>query len=561
MLAPTIAHQNEYYRLLLSQDQSSGIEQWWNHFAKTWDSGMIDVCQQMLVGTKSPGLLDTLHSQAIVLRCQGLVAMLSTDYYRAEVDFRRSLAAFRQTTDDLNTARTLNDLGTLYQAQGDYTQALTSYEAALEHINKLQSDSPETPMIHNNLGQALVAIGELERGTAHLEQARDAYRQAGISQGMARVQVNLGQLYRRHGEMDRALATYQEALEILQNIGDQRMVIDLLNSLGVLYRHWGQLDIAGRYYKESLALAQSLGDLSGQCQALGNIGTLHQLQGKYAEAAQVYREALLLYESMNDVRGQAQMWGNLGHIHSFDDEEADALSCYERSLDLYRKSGDQSGVGTGLVNLAGSYRTQGRFDDALSLYAEAVHLGRQQQDRRLEDAALGASGTLHMMKKEWDIAAELFAQALERQRERGDVHAQVETMYKQGLLASERGDFDAVLPAIETAWEIAMEQDYGRWLFAIAMLMGDTAEQIEDPGAFNYYVTAVLAALKHQDSRRFVQGVAVLKERIQQLTDLGRVSDAHEFVDYLVGYCHDHPWAEWAEPLISRLQMQADRLS
>ena len=54
--------------------------------------------------------------------------------------------------------------------------------------------------------------------------------------------------------------------------------------------------------------------------------------------------------------------------------------------------------------------------------------------------------------------------------------------------------------------------------------------------------------------------MALLKERVEQLVALGRLDDAQEFTAYLIDFCQNHPWAEWAEMVINRLRDQTKRL-
>ena len=291
------------------------------------------------------------------------------------------------------------------------------------------------------------------------------------------------------------------------------------------------------------------------------LGTLYQLQAQYAQAEAVYWEALALYESMDDRRGQAQMWSNLGHILSIRDGNTAAERYYRRSLALHRANNDRTGIGTALIGLAGALRDMERFAEAEPLYIEAAQIGREQKNQRLLDTAVGALGTMRMLQECWDEAGELIRQALESQRVRGDLHAQVESTYKLGLLANEQGEYGAVLGLVEPAWDIAQAQGYGRWLYAIANLLGDSAEEMGDPGAFHYYATAVLAAAKFDNPTRFEQGMALLEDRVGQIVAAGRLDDAREFIVYLSDFCRTHPWAEWAETVIRRLNTQAERLA
>ncbi len=554
-----IVYQNEYIRLLAKRQEEEALTLWARRFDIAWVERLLDRCRQMLTSVKSGGVLSA-WGQAMLLRSQGLLEMALIDYDRATADFQRSLVLFEECEDRYNGGRVLNDLGTLVQAQGDYERAYAYYRQGHQHIRATRPDSAEEAMLLNNLGMAGLATGAVEEGQKALEGAFTLYRQLGLPVGAARVQVNLGQLYRQQGEMEKALDAYTEALAIIHDFGDQTVEVEILNSLGVLHRFRGDLHQAHSYYSRSLEVAQAINDLGGQAQAFGNLGTLYQLQSHYTQAEAVYQEALAMYESMDDRRGQAQMWNNLGHILSIQDNDAEAEGYYRRSLDLHRANNDRTGIGAALVGLAGALRDMGRVAEAEPLYTEAAQIGREQNNLRVLDSALGALGTMRMQQRRWDEAGELIHQALESQQARGDLHAQVESIYKLGLLANEQGDYSAVLGIVEPAWEIAQEQGYGRWLYAIANLLGDSAEEIGDPGTFHYYATAVLAGARFDIPTRFEQGMALLEDRVAQIVAAGRLADAQEFITYLIDFCQNHPWAESAEPVVARLGRLAEQL-
>lgn len=548
-----VPYQIEYLRLLVEDAGEQALLLWSRHFDFVWDARLLDQCRQMIAGIKSSGNLSG-WSQGLVLRSQALLEMALGNYDRAQTDFQRSLQIFERYGDAFNSGRVLNDLGTLVQASGDFLRAHQYYIDALTHIQEVKRGSAEEAMTLNNLGMAAVAIGEIDVGIHHLQRALELYQRLGIPQGEARVEVNLGQIYRQQGEMEQALVAFQHALSILRAFGDKTVEVEVLNSIGVVHRFRGALTEAESYYAQSLALAQEIGDLGGQAQAYGNLGTLYQLQARYQQAQEVYQEALALYEVLNDRVGQAQMWNNLGHILSIQNQNPTAEVYLRRSLSFHRSNGDRAGEGAALIGLGGVLRDQGRLGEAEQLYCEAMKIGEEQNNRRLQDTAIGALGTVRILQQRWSEADILINKALARQRERGDLYAQVESLYKLGMLANEQGHYDEVLRILDEAWEIAWDQEYGRWLYAIASLAGQSAEELGHPGAYNYYATAVLAALKFSYPERFEESMGLLEQHIYTLAELGQNEIAKTLIHYLMDYCQNHPWGHVAEPVLKQLK-------
>lgn len=554
------AHRIEFFRLAIAQDDHDGVYRWASRFVHAWMANDLAECRLLLAGVKGSGIDLSPHSQGVVLRCQALLEMLLDEAGRAEVDFRHSLALFDQTGDDFNASRVLNDLGTLRQRQGNLADAVVHYRQALARLLPRWAGATEEAMMHNNLGLALYSLGDYRAARTELEAALAAYRQLGQPQGAARVQINLGQLLGRQGDLTAATAAYQEALDILRAFDDQREIVEVLNSLGVLYRQQGRFDQAITHYVESLALAQQLQDLSGQAQALVNLGAVYHRQGHLAKARACYQEALPLYEMLSDVRGQALTLANLGHLDSLDGRQDAAQSLYERSLTLYRQSGDTSGAARALINLGNLRREAGAADEAEAFYVEALAHGRQAGDVQLQEAALGALATLRMMAERWDEAEDYLRQALGLQKRRGDLHAQVETTYKFAIIAKERGQYEQVASILQPAWELAQEHGYGRWLVNMAWLLGDTAFEQQEPGAYNYYATAVGIARQYQDEERYRKGLDILTDHIADPVSGQQAHAARQLCQYLIGYWIEQGWESLLEEAIASLHALAAKI-
>ena len=552
--APGSAHQIEFFRLAIAQDEHDGTHRWADRFVHAWMDNAVAECRLLLTGIKVSGVQLSPHSQAIALRCQALLELLVEDYDRSHADFLRSLALFDQTGDDFNASRVLNDLGTLHQARGALGEAVSYYRQALARLLPGWAGSSEEAMMRNNLGLALVSLGDDTPGAAELERARALYDRLSQPQGVARTQINLGQVYRRRGDLARASASYVEALQIFRRFGEQRPVVDVLNSLGLLARQQGRLDQASDYYTQSLGAAQQVQDLGGQAQALGNLGAVYQIQGRLDQARSCYHEALAHYEALGDIRGQALMWGNLGQVDGLEHRLEDALAAHQRSLALQQAAGATADIEISQVNLASALRDLDRRSEAESLYLAAVETGRQLGDLRVQDRALGGLAILRSMQGRFDEARALLTEALDLQRRRGDILAQVETLYKFGVVARDEGQGAAQLAEIlRPAWDLAQEHDAGRWLVTIAWLLGDAAMDERLLQAYNYYATAAAVARQHGDERRYRMGLDTIGRNVRELIEHGQVEDAAFVCRYVIEFWEQMELAEWVKDGIAEI--------
>ena len=110
-----------------------------------------------------------------------------------------------------------NDLGRVYQDLGRYSDARTCYELALDlTIESEGEDDPNTAACHNNLGDLLREMDELDSAISHLERAV-AINEAKLESNDPKLATSLGNLamaFRAQGDFQRAGDLLKRTLEI-----------------------------------------------------------------------------------------------------------------------------------------------------------------------------------------------------------------------------------------------------------------------------------------------------------------------------------------------------------
>jgi tetratricopeptide (TPR) repeat protein len=107
---------------------------------------------------------------------------------------------------DPRSADALNNLGVVYRALGKPALAISLYERALA--------LEERAATHYNLGSALVAQGQVERGARHLERALE------LDPFHAEAANNLGVAYVELGRLEEGVAAYERALALAPGYGE-----------------------------------------------------------------------------------------------------------------------------------------------------------------------------------------------------------------------------------------------------------------------------------------------------------------------------------------------------
>jgi tetratricopeptide (TPR) repeat protein len=228
-----------------------------------------------------------------------------------------------------------NNLGEALRALGKHEQAIAAYQQAL-------SLRPDYAEAHNNLGLALEALGRLPDAIA-------AFTQALAVTPDPQVHCNLGNALRSQGRLDEAAATYEAVVQIHPDF------VEGHNDLGVVLTQRGELIRAIAEFRQALTLRPDF------AQAYANLGMALGQQGQLAEAVIAFQQALRLlphpetYYSLGDVLRQQ---------HRF----AEAVAAYRQSIEL-KPDHAEAHVGLGIA-----LKEQGDLDTAILAYERAIAL-------------------------------------------------------------------------------------------------------------------------------------------------------------------------------------------
>jgi tetratricopeptide (TPR) repeat protein len=196
-----------------------------------------------------------------------------------------------------------NNLGNTLKELGDLDAAITAYNKALK-LN------PNLSQAHTNLGLVLQEQGNLDAAVA-------AYNKAlKLNPDLPQAHNNLGIALQKQGELDASIAAYNKALELDPNYPEAH------NNLGIVLREQNDLDAAITSYNKALELKRNYPE------AHYNLGLALQEKGDVDAAIASYNSALEL--EPNHPAAQ----NNLGAAFHEQGELTAAINAYDAALQV-----------------------------------------------------------------------------------------------------------------------------------------------------------------------------------------------------------------------------------
>jgi serine phosphatase RsbU (regulator of sigma subunit) len=197
----------------------------------------------------------------------------SLKYYFKELETWNELgngaAAEKKIHFELQTARTLAGIGSIYLDQREFQKALDHYSKAVE-IEERHHDKNALAVHYGYLGNLYREQKDHPRALIYYNKALKYCVETGRKNVASFWLYNIGSIYREQAlekkytrsERDslqrNALTCFFKALAITEELINKRLQTGILGEMGELYSSMGNFSEAEKHFKESLAIAQEI---------------------------------------------------------------------------------------------------------------------------------------------------------------------------------------------------------------------------------------------------------------------------------------------------------------
>ncbi|MCH7665608.1 MAG: CHAT domain-containing protein [Acidobacteria bacterium] len=374
-----------------------------------------------VVELRQASATDRIRARAAGVFARGEELRRQRDYDSAARSYQDALQLWREIDDRFWQAETLDRLGFVNAALGQWEDALRSHQESArffaivgdsrseslalnwqasarfylgqvqEALNDFQralelrpdSDDNERAILLINLAQTYQALGEIAEASEHYDQARRLLADGGDSAAKAQILHQLGFLYRTLGEAARALDYLNEAEAMWSRLGNRNSRAASIHQRGRLFLELGKPSEALRNLRQALELRRETRHLRGQVAALTSLGEVLQRLGDRESALERFQEALEIARSerLQSPAAEARVLQNLGSLSG----PADTRAFYEASRGLYRQVEDATGEAEALFGIARAERREGNLTDALRSVEAALDLAESLRPKSFSD--------------------------------------------------------------------------------------------------------------------------------------------------------------------------------
>lgn len=388
-------------------------------------------------------------------------------YLRKGLELRREkLGAesddYAQSANDL--ALLLRDTRRLAEAQSLAEQAVAVRTRLLPANDLSLAETIET------LGSVYTAQGQYEKSAVTFEKARAIYLSRIDAQHPAPAEygsllVNLAGNYQRLGKFQQAETDFATALDVLRKTVGPTHPLYAVSLLGPAYLEMdmGNYEASEKLYNEAAPLLKSsLGDTHPMyLQLLNNRAVLYEAMGNRSAAESDYRTALELRRKIygpNHVLVAAPL-GNYGRlVYTRNAEEGERL--LRESADLYARTPDRPAFeyANALLAVGQAEQKRGDYLDALKTFEQARDVAAQGLSTKHPAYAhtLASLGLVHQAMHESDQAEEMLRQAIDIVKEsEGENHPDLGRYIGDlAALYDQQGNYAAALPLYRQSFEI-----------------------------------------------------------------------------------------------------------
>ncbi len=293
--------------------------------------------------------------------------------YKTTIDsLKQELTNFDEDTNKVNI---LIQLGKQYK-QNSTDTALTYFQKALKLAKNINALSYSSVCLEN-IGSFYTDNGNYTEAIKYYQEALLINKKLKNKSCIARNFSDIGIIYYYQSNYDKALYYFEKSLKINVDTKNKNAIARTLGNIGNIFYFQMDYNKAIEYYQKTLKIQKEINDKTGISKSLINIGNIFSIEKKYDKALYYYFKAIIIQNENNDKEGIALSYGNIAIVYENTQNLPKAIEYYKKALSINKKINNKIGTAYNLIGLAGLYYQLKNYRQAIQYAQKGLNLAKE----------------------------------------------------------------------------------------------------------------------------------------------------------------------------------------
>jgi DNA-binding winged helix-turn-helix (wHTH) protein/tetratricopeptide (TPR) repeat protein len=274
------------------------------------------------------------HEEAVSLRATA-DALEPTDASESIRLYQRAQTLFREVGSERGAAGVLNNLGLIYEAQGDTANAEKMHRQALASFRMVDDKNAQSKAL-GNIANERLDQGDLRQALQLYQESQQLDRED--PGRVANNSYNIANVHQLQGDLVGARQGFEQSLAIWQKDGDERSSAYAIWSLGNLLLLNTDFAGARKMYEQALAIRTKAGDALTIAETRLSIADL-SLEEAHSPVEQeaAIRQVIEVFQRQKDLDDEASAWCSLARALLAEGKVPAATQAAQRAQSLGSK--------------------------------------------------------------------------------------------------------------------------------------------------------------------------------------------------------------------------------
>ncbi|MEM7374736.1 MAG: tetratricopeptide repeat protein [Bacteroidota bacterium] len=280
-----------------------------------WNQGMLD--SALVHSELSIQAFQLDNDQKRIHNQKYLKGMIMTDYGRFDeaLALHYAVLTYFEATENPNITAVLNSIGYVQNLTGNYAEAESAYQQAIEVARQNQNEDALANAM-SNLGSLYSSLGRLEEALTLFEQVLEYDQRVKNDWGIGFQMINIGSIHVKKGEYKQALTYQLQGLSIRRKLGQKIHLCSNLLVIGRTYKEMKASIQALVYYEEAKEIAEEIDarDYLYSCHldmsaCYANLSQ-YEAAYEYRKTASVLRDSIYAQEKLDKIQELTKRYEN-----------------------------------------------------------------------------------------------------------------------------------------------------------------------------------------------------------------------------------------------------------